>query len=216
MLTERDFVTNEWVGCGGLHMVPLIQQLVTGEAPRRVLDMGCGCGAIGIALLHEWLVSELVLVDIDEQSVDFACRNAARLLPEANVSCYVADVFWNDADKPVIHQPVDLIVCNPPLTAVVDVASVPSTWNPLRVLSFENNFQLKLFAGLDKHLVPGGLVVIKDLVTNNWFDGFSSMQLQRTLIGNERTLQTSTTFTDLADQPTLPGQHCLRLFRRAG
>ena len=216
MLTERDFNTNDWVGCGGLHMIPLIQKVIAGFYKPRTLDMGCGCGAIGITLLHQQLIGELVMTDIDPQSVAFAMENVKRLLPQPTwpqVSCYLADV-WEKDGAPLVEAPFDLIVCNAPLSADND-EHVPAAWNPYRVLSDGNNFQRRLFAGLDKYLARGGIVIIKDLVTNTWHTEFSTVRLISTLVGDGRTLQQSTEFFNLTNEPPLPAQHCLRVFRRA-
>lgn len=215
MLTEKDFVTNDWVGCGGLHMVPLIQQVITGYYKPRTLDMGCGCGAIGIALLLEHSIGELVMTDIDQQSVEFALENVKRLVPQPllpQVSCYVADV-WEKDGEPLNEVPFDLIVCNAPLSD--EAVKVPANWNPYRFWSQGGEFQRRLFAGLDRFLSPSGIVIIKDLAASNWYTAFPAVRLIRTIVGDAPSLQASKEFSNLGIDTPLPGQHCLRVFRRA-
>lgn len=214
MLTEKDFVTNEWVGCGGLHMVPLIKQVVAGRYKPRTLDMGCGCGAIGIALLLDDAIGELVMTDIDAESIKFALENIKRLVPAPKlpqVSCYIADVWERDGNL-LAEAAFDLIVCNAPLDA--DASKVAPTKNPYRFSAEGGTFQRRLFSLLESYLVLGGLVVIKDLAGSTWFKEFPAVRLKHTIIGNEPTLQRSTQFLDLMDQEVSPHDHCLRVFER--
>lgn len=47
--------------------------------PRRLLDMACGSGCIGLALAHAWREIEVTLVDVSEDALDLARLNASRL-----------------------------------------------------------------------------------------------------------------------------------------
>lgn len=54
--------------------------------PRRLLDMACGSGCIGLALAHAWKSAgvEVVLADVSEDALDLARLNASRLgFPDA-------------------------------------------------------------------------------------------------------------------------------------
>lgn len=79
-------------------------------APRsvaRMVDVGCGSGAGGIALarhLHE--VGELVLADVNAEALKLARVNAA--VAEISARCVLSDVMSAVADR------VDLVISNPP------------------------------------------------------------------------------------------------------
>lgn len=84
----------------------------------RVLDMGCGSGAGGLAAAQavqqaaDGTVSELVLADINPHALAFASANAALAaasgLAKARVRCVQSDVFAQ------VHGLFDLVVSNPP------------------------------------------------------------------------------------------------------
>jgi hypothetical protein len=225
-LTENNFVTNSWVGCGGLHMVSLCQTIIDDllvPGQRRALDLGCGCGAIGITLLALDAITELVMTDIDATSVGFAIENTKRLLPpekQARVRSYVADV-WQVTVDPLPELPFDVIICNAPLS---EQLPADDTVNPYRFFNGGWNFQREIFAGLDSQLKVGGIVIIKDLVGATWRHDFSIPCIS-TIIGNQSTLQRSTEFFNSAGVdifPRVPAgtegpshTHCLRVFQRA-
>ena len=223
-LTENDFTTNEWVGCGGLHMVPLCQQLIENllaPGQRRLLDIGCGCGAIGIALLEQGTISELVMTDIDATSVGFATENVRRLLPpekQAVARAYVADV-WNVSMDKLPEQPFDVIVCNAPLS---EELPRDDKVNPYRFFNDGWKFQRQIFAGLNSYLKRGGIIIIKDLFSANWRFDFP-IDCVATIIGDADTLQKSSSFFTLDGKSPFPAaslapkgrSHCLRVFQRS-
>ena len=223
-LTENDFTTNEWVGCGGLHMVPLCQQLIENllaPGQRRLLDIGCGCGAIGIALLEQGTISELVMTDIDATSVNFATQNIKKILPpekQLAARAYVADV-WNVATDTLPEQPFDVIICNAPLS---EELPRDDKVNPYRFFNDGWKFQRQIFAGLYSYLNRGGIVIIKDLFGANWRFDFP-IDCIATVVGNEGTLQKSTQFFvtqgvnvfPVTSQLVNDRSHCLRIFQRA-
>src|SRR5262249_43919270 len=55
-----------------------IQQLAdAGDAPARILDLGCGSGILAIACVKRWPASTCVAVDIDPLAVTATAENAA-------------------------------------------------------------------------------------------------------------------------------------------
>ena len=52
-----------------------------GSPPRRLLDMACGSGCIGLALAHAWKgqALDVVMADVSEDALDLARLNASRL-----------------------------------------------------------------------------------------------------------------------------------------
>ena len=75
----------------------------------RVLDLGCGWGAVGVALGRKYPDLELVMTDINARAVDLARRNLAQ-------NGVRAQVLQGDDFDPVEGE-FDAIVTNPPIRA---------------------------------------------------------------------------------------------------
>ncbi len=75
----------------------------------RVLDLGCGWGAVGVALGRKYPDLELVMTDINARAVDLARRNLAQ-------NGVRAQVLQGDGFDPVEGE-FDAIVTNPPIRA---------------------------------------------------------------------------------------------------
>jgi len=86
----------------------LIQSLP--ELSGRVLDLGCGYGAIGISLAKLNTKAQIAMADINERAVELAVRNIERNQIK-NAYAFVSNGFKN------IHDQFNAIVCNPPIRA---------------------------------------------------------------------------------------------------
>jgi len=84
---------------------------VATDAPARVLDLGCGSGAVALAIARDRPLSRVLGADVAPAAVALAQRNAMRLAIE-NVGFIVAD--WFDG---VPRERFDVIVANPPYVA---------------------------------------------------------------------------------------------------
>lgn len=82
--------------------------LRAGSAPRRILDLGTGSGALLLAALSEWPAAMGVGVDRSLPAVQVAQDNAARLGLAPRAHFLVAD--WATA----LAGRFELILCNPP------------------------------------------------------------------------------------------------------
>ncbi|MDR0664548.1 MAG: methyltransferase [Helicobacteraceae bacterium] len=80
-----------------------------------LLDVGCGCGIIGLLLARDFGLS-LVGVDIQEEMVRFAVQNGA-------LNGISARFFADDFLKFDIGEKFDTIVCNPPFYGAKTAAS---------------------------------------------------------------------------------------------
>ena len=58
--------------------VLLLRELESLEPAMRILDLGCGYGALGLTLAARWPGSRVDLVDIDIRAVEAASENVAR------------------------------------------------------------------------------------------------------------------------------------------
>ena len=81
------------------------------DAAVRVIDLGCGCGAVTLAIARERPRSRVLGADVSPAAVELAQRNATRLAI-TNASFTVSDWF-----EGVAHEAFDVIVANPPYVA---------------------------------------------------------------------------------------------------
>ena len=89
----------------------LLAQLKSLAPARRVLDLACGNGVLGLSALKKGLASELVFCDESAMALESARRNAARLFPAIG-----ARIQYHHGDGLLDYSgdPADLILCNPP------------------------------------------------------------------------------------------------------
>lgn len=142
------------------------QPWYAGPRPRRMLDLCCGGGCIGLAIAHYFPGAHVDLLDIDDQALQLARDNAAFLGLQDRVSIRQSDVF--DA---VTDGDYDLIISNPPYVDAEDLASMPAEYHhePERALgSGADGLDItrRILAGAGKYLRPGGLLVVE--VGNSW------------------------------------------------
>ncbi|HLM70995.1 MAG TPA: methyltransferase [Thermoplasmata archaeon] len=112
--------------------------LIENLAPRRtdrILDLGCGWGAIGVAAAKSAPGGRVVLTDVNRRAARLARENLARnRIPNAEVR--VGSLF-----EPVAGEAFDLIATNPPFHA----------GRPLI---------LQLLSEAPQHLAPDGRIVL--------------------------------------------------------
>ena len=108
--------------------------LETARVPEEgtVLDMGCGYGAIGIALAKRHPGLRVVMVDVNPLAVDLARRNARLNQVEDRV-----EVLHGNLYEPLEGRVFDAILSNPPLAAGMETV-------------------LGIIRGAPGHLAPGG------------------------------------------------------------
>lgn len=92
--------------------------LSDGIKDKKVLDIGCGSGAIAISLKLEEESARLFASDISIKALDMARENARRL--SADVSFIHSDLFDNISGK------FDVIVSNPPYISQSDYDKLDS------------------------------------------------------------------------------------------
>jgi 16S rRNA G1207 methylase RsmC len=55
----------------------LLLRLIDAESPRQILDLGCGCGVLGIVLARRFPTAQVTLIDKDLLAVRYAQHNCA-------------------------------------------------------------------------------------------------------------------------------------------
>ncbi len=131
--------------------------LLPADAPRRVLDLGTGSGAIALAIAHQRPLAQVLAVDASADALAVAAANARRLkLP---VEFHQGHWFG-----PVAGQRFDLIVSNPPYIAEGDV-HLPALAHEPRAALVSGADGLDdiraIVAGAAAHLAPGGWLLLE-------------------------------------------------------
>ncbi len=94
-----------------------------GPPPRRVLDLCCGGGCIGLAVAHYYPQVEVDLVDLDEQALALAAENISSLGLGRRASIVHSDLFSG-----LKSRGYDLILSNPPYVNQADLSSMPDEY----------------------------------------------------------------------------------------
>jgi release factor glutamine methyltransferase len=163
----------------------------------RVCDLGCGSGAIALAIAHECDRCVVTATDMSTDALDVAGMNAAALGLESRVRFIASD--WFEALE---DERFEVLVSNPPYIATGEWDALPED-----VRSFEP--QIALFSGssgLDalreiidqapRHLVAGGLLALelaeaRAAEVAGWLEGahdWSGVELRDDLAGRPRVL----------------------------
>ncbi len=103
------------------------------EMKGRVLDLGCGWGAVGISVGKRYPACEIVMTDVNRRALELAEKNASA--NGVSVQIVESDGCEN------VEGPFDFIVTNPPIRAGKQVI-------------------YKMFADCEKLLTPSGALYL--------------------------------------------------------
>ena len=103
--------------------------LEDGKESSKILDICTGSGCIAVALAHSLKKSQVYGVDISEEAIETARKNAT--LNQVDIHFLQKDIFSSDFEKEINHQ-FDVIVSNPPY-----VREGEKQYMHRRVLNFE-------------------------------------------------------------------------------
>jgi release factor glutamine methyltransferase len=136
-----------------------------------VLDLGCGSGAIGLALVTELaergVAVTLVGVDRSADALAVARRNAAK--HDVTTASFVCSTWFDSLDTSLRGR-VDLVVANPPYVGAGEVAGLASelSFEPREALVAADESGVPGFADVahllrtvPEWLAPGGYVVLE-------------------------------------------------------
>ena len=101
----------------------------------RVLDLGCGWGAVGVAAAKSASDGHVVLTDVNRRAARLARENLERNRVK-NAEVRIGSLF-----APVANETFDVIATNPPFHAGRDLV-------------------LRLLSGASDHLAPDGRIVL--------------------------------------------------------
>lgn len=104
-------------------VVEAVLELVVRLAEPRILDLGCGCGAIAVSLAHECRMAHLVAVDISPEAVETTRRNAERNGVSGRLDILCGDLFEALKGMPE-SQTFDVIASNPPYVCSGDIVGL--------------------------------------------------------------------------------------------
>ncbi|HSW50094.1 MAG TPA: peptide chain release factor N(5)-glutamine methyltransferase [Bryobacteraceae bacterium] len=126
---------------------------------HRVVDVGCGSGAIAVTLRLE-MGCQVWGTDVSAAALKVAAANAARLnAPVRFVACDLASAFG--------ARTMDLVVSNPPYVALTDGPGLQREvreWEP-HVALFAGETGLEIYARVvaeaERVLRPGGALIVE-------------------------------------------------------
>lgn len=101
---------------------------------KKILDMGCGYGPIGLSIAKAYPNSQIDMVDVNELALELAKKNAA------NNNINNVEIFKSSQYEDINETDYDLIITNPPIRAGKDVVH-------------------GILAGSKQHLNSGGSIV---------------------------------------------------------
>lgn len=137
-----------------------------GPTPRRLLDLCCGGGCIGLAAAYYEPELAVDLVDLDAACVALARENAAALELEQRV-----DILQSDLFETVSGRRYDIILSNPPYVDAADLASMPPEYRHEPAMALGSgtdglDLTRRILGAAADHLEPHGLLVVE--VGNSW------------------------------------------------
>ena len=141
-----------------------------------IMDLGCGSGAIGLALLDELrergVAATLVAVDESLDALALAQRNARK--HELSGATIVHSSWFDDLDL-ALHDSIDLIVANPPYVSDEEFAGLDAVlrYEPRSAIVAPDSLGVTGFADLEiiiaqsiTWLKPGGVLVCEHANTH--------------------------------------------------
>ncbi len=126
---------------GSEFLLDALSGFIGHKPPKRIVDLGCGTGILGIAAAMLWPETRVLLADADARAVECARANIDRL--GLGERCQVA--WWDAREKPLEGR-FDLALVNPPFHR--------------RGMEVDLGPALALFASLREWMKPGSRALL--------------------------------------------------------
>lgn len=116
-ITDQGVFSKTGIDFGSRLLIESFQSQLQNEVesstanPYRVLDLGCGYGAMGLALAKKFPQIEVTMADINERAVGLAKKNAVQL------SIKNAVILQSDGFGSLGNRKFEQIITNPPIRA---------------------------------------------------------------------------------------------------
>ena len=128
---------------------------------RRVLDLCCGSGCIGIATALALPAAQVDVVDCDRGALDVARRNVERHELQARVQVIHSNLY-----AALDGRIYDLILCNPPYVSTAEYVDLPAEYRhepEIGLLSGKDGLEhaRAVLAGAGAHLASNGVLVLE-------------------------------------------------------
>jgi ribosomal protein L3 glutamine methyltransferase len=132
-----------------------------GMEPRRILDLCCGSGCIGIAAALHFPDATVDLADVSTDALDLARANVESHGVGERVRVVESDLF-----AALAGERYDLILCNPPYVDAADMAALPAEFlhEPrLGLAAGEDGLDLarRILAAAPQHLLETGWLLLE-------------------------------------------------------
>ena len=86
------------------------------NSPKKIIDIGTGCGCIPITIKKEFPESIITAVDVDEKAIAIAKQNALTHQVEINF----VQINFLDKDNWNVFEKFDVIISNPPYIPIAE------------------------------------------------------------------------------------------------
>ncbi|MEE4360137.1 MAG: 50S ribosomal protein L3 N(5)-glutamine methyltransferase [Pseudomonadales bacterium] len=138
-----------------------LQPWLGDRVPHRILDLGTGCGCLGIVAAMLFPEAEIDLVDISADALAVAAGNVRRHGLEGRVHPIRSDGFAALGDATY-----DLVLCNPPYVDAADLAAMPPEYGHeprIGLAGGDDGLDLvaRLLREFPQHLSTDALVVLE-------------------------------------------------------
>jgi release factor glutamine methyltransferase len=141
--------------------VLLLRDSYRGSRPR-ILDIGAGSGAVGIAVASEWPDADIVATEFSAAALEVACENARKILgPDHGITFLRGDLYGG------VEGVFDIVCSNPPYISEAEYATLArevTLFEPRQALVAGPDgleFHRRIAEGARERLKPGGWLLME-------------------------------------------------------